>query len=95
MPERLVRLPTRDQQTKHQCEWSFFPLLWVVPLFWTSDLHSFRCILPGVVNRFQLPDSPAFTLANSRTFAFHRISAFPYAILMRFALPRFTLWVFP
>jgi hypothetical protein len=44
--------------------------------------HQVRGILPGSCNRFQLSNQPASDAAHARGIAFHRISAFPYAILM-------------
>jgi hypothetical protein len=41
-----------------------------------------RGTLPGSGNRFQLSNQPASIADRARGIAFHRISAFPYAILM-------------
>gem|GEM_PF-5668702 len=60
------------------------------PGFALFSMHS-----SGRHNRFQLSNPPASTLANFRTSPLHRISAFPYSILMRFALSRFILEMFP
>jgi hypothetical protein len=57
--------------------------------------HQVRGILPGSCNRFQLSNQPASNAARARGIAFHRNSAFPYAILMRFAFLRFTLKSIP
>jgi len=55
----------------------------------------FRGILPGSGDRLQRPNQAASIAARARGNGFHRISAFPYAILMRFAFLRFNLKSIP
>jgi hypothetical protein len=55
----------------------------------------FRGILAGSVNQFQGPNQPDSIAAGAGGNAIHRISAFPYAILMRFAFLRFNLKSIP